>query len=120
MKMKVTHHEDQKYLEAVIDGGLDMESFDRALAEMNTVMDRHQCRTVLYDLRQIKIELETHEIYYIPQLLRDEGNSDIKRAVLFPENFEQDFTFFETVSTNQGLNIRIFSKEKEALDWLLS
>ena len=52
--------------------------------------------------------------------MRKEGNADIKRAVVFPPSFEQDFSFFETVSSNQGLNIRIFSDPSEALDWLLA
>jgi hypothetical protein len=52
--------------------------------------------------------------------MREEGNTEIKRAVLFPKTFEQDFTFFETVSSNQGLHIRTFLDKKEAMDWLLA
>ncbi|WP_372796689.1 hypothetical protein [Pontiella sp.] len=120
MKIKVTHHADQEYLEAVIDGPLDMEAFNRAHLEMDTMMDRHQCRTVLYDMRHIEVLLETHEIYAIPRQLREDGHTDIRRALVFPAVHEQDFTFFETVSGNQGLNTRVFADKNEALDWLLA
>lgn len=118
--MAVSYNPEEQYLTAVIDGKLDMEAIERSMKEMNTMVDRHQCRTVLYDLRGIDLALETHEVYYIPRFMREEGNTDLKRAVVFPVAFEQDFSFFETVSANQGLNTRIFTEYDQALDWLLA
>lgn len=117
--MNVKHLEEEKYLRAEIEGRLDTAALERAVHEMNALMDRYQCRKVLYDLRQVEAALETHEIYYLPRKMREEGGADVKRAVLFPAQSEQDFSFFETVSANQGLNARTFSKEEDALDWLL-
>lgn len=120
MKMKVAYRENEHYLRASIEGRFDMGSFERAINEMNTLIDQHQCRTVFYDLRNIEMALETYEIYEIPKRLRAAGNISIKRAVVFPKDSAQDFSFFETVSANQGLNTRIFTTESEALDWLLA
>lgn len=120
MKMKVTHRADENYLLAVIEGRLGMEAFDRAMQEMSALMDRLQCRTVLYDLRKVEVDLETHEIYYLPRRIREKGGIGVKRALVFPENYTQDFSFFETVASNQGVNAKIFIGESEALDWLLA
>ncbi|MDZ8117679.1 hypothetical protein [Pontiella agarivorans] len=118
--MKVTYNEEQRFIVAEIVGLLDMEAVERGLVEMNTVMDRYKCHHVLYDLCQVELALEVHEIYFVPKLLKEAGNMNVKRAVLFSTENEQDFAFFETVAGNQGLNVQIFAERKPALDWLLA
>lgn len=118
--MKVTYNEEQRFIETSIIGLLDMEAVERGMVEMNTVMDRYDCRQVLYDLTQADLGLEAHEIYFIPKLMKEAGNMIAKRAVIFSPDDEQDFAFFETVAANQGLNVQIFMERKAALDWLLA
>lgn len=118
--MKVSYNEDRQYIESSIIGLLDMDAVERGLVEMNTAFDRYQCKRILYDLSEVEIGLETHEIYFVPKLLIEAGNQQMKRAVIFSNNNEQDFNFFETVAANQGLNIQIFTDREAALNWLLA
>lgn len=118
--MKVTYNEDQQFIESAIIGTLNMEAVDRGLVEMNTAFDRYKCKRILYDLTEVKVGLETHEIYFVPKLLKEAGNQKIKRAVIFSKDNEQDFTFFETVAANQGLLVQIFTEREPALNWLLA
>lgn len=118
--MTVNYNDAQQYLHATISGRLDTEAADRVLKEMNAAIDRFRCKLILYDLTQAEIALDTHEIYQIPQIFIDSGNQNVKRAVIFPNEFEHDFTFFETVAANKGVPVQTFTSPDAALDWLLA
>lgn len=120
MRMKVSYDEEQQFIESSIIGTLDMEAVERGLVEMNTAFDRYKCERILYDLSEVEVGLETHEIYFVPKLLKEAGNQNIKRAVIFSNEYEQDFAFFETVAANQGLQVQIFTEREVALNWLLA
>ena len=120
MRMKVSYSEDQQFIESSMIGLLDMDAIERGLVEMNTAFDRYQCSRILYDLSEVEVGLETHEIYFVPKLLIEAGNQKMKRAVIFSNDNEQDFNFFETVAANQGLNVQIFRDLEAVLHWLLA
>ena len=75
----------------------------------------------LVDLRKMVPEVSTMNIHDLPKILRDFGLTLRSRiAVLFSPSSEkkEDFSFFETVSLNRGLQVRLFMDPDEALQWL--
>ena len=58
------------------------------------------------------------DFYKLGRLLMESSFRN-KLALVFPEEMHNDnLDFFETTSTNHGINLKLFSKFDEALDWI--
>jgi hypothetical protein len=80
---------------------------------------RYNCHKFLIDMRETKIELETHVIYELPKLTAAAGIHTTQRAIVFSGD-PKDYKFFETVASNQGQAVRVFTDVNQAIDWLLT
>ena len=75
---------------------------------------------ILCDVRQAKVKAILTDWYYLPRELDIyQKTRAVKTAILItPGQQEEEYKFFETVTHNLGINIKIFPQEKDALDWL--
>ena len=75
---------------------------------------------ILCDVRQAKVKTILTDWYYLPRKLDIYSKTlNVKTAILItPGQQEEEYKFFETVTHNLGLSIKIFLQEKDALDWL--
>ena len=76
---------------------------------------------ILVDVRELRGRLSVFESLFVVQdefpKLRGKG---IKRAAVVdrePQGMRR--WFFETAAQNRGFDLRVFAKEKQALNWLL-
>jgi hypothetical protein len=80
--------------------------------------------SILCDVRQLKAKVGLAEWYFLPRRLpayRNAKTRNIKTAIVVPTGkLEKVYKFFETVTRSLGMNIRIFLREEDALEWLLS
>jgi hypothetical protein len=79
---------------------------------------------ILCDVRQLKAKVGLAEWYFLPRRLavyRNAKTRNIKTAIVVTTGKQEKvYRFFEIVTRNLGMNIRIFLREKDALEWLLS
>jgi hypothetical protein len=80
--------------------------------------------SILCDVRQSKTRVAFSDWFLLPRRLaayRNVKTRYIKTAIVVTKGKQQKvYKFFEAVSRNLGMNIRIFLREEEALAWLLS
>jgi hypothetical protein len=79
---------------------------------------------ILCDVRGSNARVALADWYYLPRRLavyRKAKSCSIKTAIIVATGKqEKAYRFFETVTRNLGLNIRIFFREEAALEWLRS
>jgi len=68
---------------------------------------------LIYNISEIDtFKVAENASHYIPELR--------KLALVCNKKFTNNAEFFETVSSNRGLNVRTFCNYQEAVDWLLN
>ena len=75
----------------------------------------------LVDFRGMTPDLSVTTIYELPRILEKLGDTRESRTamVVSPESEKkEDFSFFETVSLNQGFQVKLFTDLQEATQWL--
>ena len=117
--MDITYNQELNYISLVTSGIVNMIALREISQKIKTSIANFHCQRILHDLRDAQIDLETYEIYNTPERVKEAGYSTSRRALIFSSD-AQDFSFFETVSSNKGQLVRVFTDDKEAIDWLLS
>jgi hypothetical protein len=77
---------------------------------------------IICDVRQATMNVDFSDWFFLPRTLGVYRNAKLRRIktalVVSAERQERIFRFFETVTANLGMNIRIFFLEEDALEWL--
>jgi hypothetical protein len=77
---------------------------------------------ILCDVRHAEAIVSFADWFYLPKTLpvyKDNKTRIIKTALIIsPGNQESEYYFYETVMKNEGMNLKVFLKEKEAVKWL--
>jgi len=77
---------------------------------------------VLYDVRQSRTKVPIVEWFQLPRNLEvfmDTKKRRVKAAVLIsPDDAVDKYSFYETVTTNLGIKLKIFFDEDDAIEWL--
>ena len=80
--------------------------------------EEYNCKCLLNDMSQAKIDFSTMEIFDLPKVLDCTGiDRSWKRAVIFSTDFDK-FRFLETRMINEGHPVRIFQDRNAAIRWL--
>jgi len=77
---------------------------------------------IFCDVRESRAKVGLADWYFLPRrllLYRKAKTANIKAAIIVSAGRqERVYRFFETVTQNLGLSIKIFLEEEKALDWL--
>ena len=77
---------------------------------------------VFCDVRKVELKVSLVDWFDMPRTLkifRNEKTRLINTGILISRGKQEEgYKFYETVSHNLGRHVRIFLKEKDALDWL--
>jgi hypothetical protein len=77
---------------------------------------------ILCDVRQSEFKVSFADWFFLPRRLpiyKASKTRIIKTALLIsPGDQEEQYNFYETVMQNVGMNLKVFLKEKAALEWL--
>ncbi len=118
MPLDIHYEQEHDCIVVKMTGGLTADLLTEYGKEISLVASKHNCKRLLNDFREVKLNLSAMEIFDAPKILEATGiDSTWKRATVVSGNLE-DFHFFETVSINRGYNVKIFIDMKEAIDWL--
>ena len=100
-------------------GVLDAEAFARAVARLRDMHRETACRRVLVDAREQVSQTEGIEAYYRGKLAAQQlAGTAMRIAVVVSATLLDGHEFFETVSRNRGMQLKIFVDESAARDWL--
>lgn len=77
---------------------------------------------IFCDVRESQAKVDLADWFYLPRKLfvyRDLKTRTARTAILVTAGRQENvYRFFETVASNLGLQIKIFLREEEALEWL--
>lgn len=102
-------------------GELYLKLGEEIITKARTTAAEH-CYNVLYDLRQSQTIVSYADLYNLPRRLDVYANPKTRRVksaiILSPQDKAvEDYKFFEIVTDNVGLQLRIFFDEDEAGKW---
>jgi hypothetical protein len=119
MHCTVTYDKENDYVVASCEGVLNIEAMSEIARKIVEKAKEHGCKKLLNDLRKVKLEVDTMEIFKSPDTLQEQGiDRNMMRAVVVDEKHEGDFHFFETVAVNRGHLMRVFTDYNSAITWL--
>jgi hypothetical protein len=102
-------------------GELSKELGEEVITNARTTAAEHQYQ-ILCDVRHAEIKVSLADWFFLPRTLavfRNIKIRTIKAAVLIsPGNHERIYGFYETVTHNSGMNLRVFLDEQKAVEWL--
>ncbi len=117
----VTLDTENKLVHVVAFGELTKELGEEIITAARTAAAENQYR-ILCDARQADVKVSFADWFFLPRTLaifRNAKIRTIKSAVLIsPGSHKRVYDFYETVTHNLGMNVRIFMEEKEAVEWL--
>lgn len=89
--------------------------------EVIDAIHRRGLTHVLVDCRELQPNIDTIDIYRLPELYRERALDRAVRVAIVanPQSDKMpDFKFYETVSYNTGYQIRLFTDMDAARQWL--
>ncbi len=117
----ITLDADLGLVRLVVSGELSKEVGEEIITKTMTTADEHHYK-ILCDVRQARVNVSLADWFFMPRTLAVYKNIKarfIKTALLImPGKQEKEYGFFESVTHNLGMNLKIFYKEPDALEWL--
>lgn len=124
MSWQAVHDNNMGILEVEFSGSPDIDELKEAVLFSLDLCRINQITRVLADCTRLVTAnddsiMKNYELGVFYESLRIEAVK--KEAILLPvsEKAASMMRFFETIARNRGLNVRVFSKREEALEWLL-
>ncbi len=102
-------------------GEFDRELGEELITRARTTAAEHQYH-IFCDARQAEVKVALADWFFLPRTLAIFKNIKIRiiktPVLISPGKHEKEYNFYETVTHNLGMNLRIFLKEKEAVEWI--
>jgi hypothetical protein len=102
-------------------GELNKKLGEEIITNARTTAREHKYN-ILYDVTQATVLVSLIDWFFLPRTLPVLQNLEIRiirAAVLIPAGDQEiTYKFYETVTHNVGMDLRIFLKEDEAIKWL--
>jgi len=92
----------KKYADAIIEAVKDFKS-----------------KNVLCDERELQYSLSITDTYQLAEYISQHSSHLIKVAIVCNSKYFDDARFYETVATNRGMQIKVYTNIEEAETWLL-
>jgi len=119
MGFTVQYNQKNRFLIGHYTGTMDPGARDEYAQAIVQAGEEFNCKSLLNDMSQVKIDFSTMEIFDLPKVLDCTGiDRSWKRAIIFSTDFD-DFRFLETRMVNEGHTVRLFQDRKAAIKWLM-
>jgi len=120
---KITVDHSNAIVRVVASGNFDKKLGDEMITETRSTAGKHGYN-IFCDATKAKVKVSVIEWFLLPRtlpVLQDKEIRTIRAAVLIPSDEQKEnYKFYETVTHNVGMNLRVFFKEEEAIDWLMN
>lgn len=121
MSWKIKVLKKEGLVSSVCTGLIDYYEIMQMFTESINTGKKYGISKLFADNRNSKHDLSIAEIYNIPVKLKNKGlDSEDKIAFLVsPESIEsENLKYIELISDTKGLNLKLFTDEKRAFEWL--
>ena len=123
MAQTIIYNSKSHTIEVKVRGKLTSHEVKEIVSEIFQTAKVNNCYLILNDSREALLNVSTMELYELPKIISDIAASmgfniqHFKRAAIVVRNYD-DFRFFETVTLNQGQNMKLFQDIDGAKKWL--
>lgn len=104
-----------------VTGSISRSLGEEIITRARTLAAAHQCG-VLYDVRQADPGFSVTQAFFVPRqlpVLQEARTRGLRAAILTrPPGGDRVYEFYEDVTTNLGLSVKVFIDEDEAIRWL--
>ncbi len=97
------------------------ENLEEVLQYTNAIIEaafKHQSRLILCDERELEYKLTTLDTYKLAEFASTYSNHIAKIVIVCNPRCLPEGKFYETVTTNRGLKVRVTTDIEEAEKWL--
>jgi hypothetical protein len=120
MPFNIEYDAEQDCIFSTFIGEITMAVTKEYIAALLPVLERTGCRRVLSDSRRATLKLTSRDILQFPKMAEASPlTASLKRAVLASPG-TSGYELYETLSTLQGQNVKVFETRADALQWLLA
>lgn len=119
MKYELTYDKERNLIIGHIYGEFDSSIVTGMASDLADMIQKHGCNRLLNDLRSAKITPSALEIYTMPRSVAKSKEAIRCKRALVVSGSLKDYHFLETVSTNLGQQLKIFTDPDTAIDWLM-
>lgn len=117
MTYTVNFDEKSECIMVAVSGLLDLQLLQNLAADVSALIKKHGCKRILNDMRKAILKNDA-ETFFMPKQAERSGVMPwCKRAIVVSDK-NTNFKFLETVFTNQGHQVKIFTDINEAKRWL--
>lgn len=107
------------YLQVQCIGTWDMDSSRQCWRRIEATLRQSDCRRVLLDDRELLVETTINSDFEHARFVADLLRSQCDRFALLDIGQNSEINhFFETACVNRGLDLKVFLRENEAIEWL--
>lgn len=123
MKWKIEYLHNAGIIFTVVTGNVTTAGINELSVEQLDIAKKHTSVRFLSDYRNASIGVSIHEIYDLPQMLRELGQTSKERfAVIYAVDSPDTsgFRFLETRCFNTCLDLKVFTDYDAAFRWLVT
>lgn len=121
MAWQVDYLAEEQVITVKFSGAAGMEDLKATCTQCIAVAREHATYAILADASKTALTAQTTELYHLPDTLEEKGLTRHYRVAMVisdDPNQKESFTFFETVFVNRGFQMRLFTEQSAALEWL--
>jgi hypothetical protein len=120
---KVTVDPSNEIVRLIASGEIDKSLGHEMITETRMTASKHGY-SIFCDATKAKVNVSVIDWFMLPRtlpVLQDPNIRKIKAAILIPSGEQEDnYKFYETVTYNEGMKVRVFLNEDDAISWLKS
>ena len=120
MGYELSYDAEKKIIRGRVLGELNPSLVKNMAVDLEKLGRKHKCPRLLNDLREAVISKSLLDIYSMPRVVEEAGMQKSFRRAIVVNPPVNDYRFLETVSVNEGQEVRVFSDPEEALRWLVA
>lgn len=123
MPWHIQYHDDPGVVETFYTGAVTAQDLNGAYLATAKALTEHRCLHMLANCSELTVPPSFFDLAdLVGTIIGDTVPFTFREAVVLPEKERSRLSvrFFETISRNRGLNVRIFATRDDALAWLLN
>jgi hypothetical protein len=101
-----------------LQGEIDAQILSVATSKLVEEISRCNCNRLLMDHREAKLNISVSEMFNRPMVASNLGVPYSSKIAIIYSKREFDYRFVETVGSNRGFTVKVFTDIDEGIKWL--
>ncbi len=116
----IKYERDGSYIHLCYSGRVTLEELYASRENAIQMLADFSCRRLLVDVVDMSNNLDTLQHFEFTSSHRRILPAGVRVAVMVRDDVKDDGSFVEDIAVNRGIDLRVFYRAPEALDWLTS